>query len=153
MSKPTGMLGAEWGENADQVAMRIGASGSKWAPWTGGQDFEICACLDCEVNVYGMTGRVRLIRQGISLEGAQLEFTDCAAHWDALRKAISVAFGLPADGEGEPYQLWSSGEVVHLTHQPDNICVLVVAGLQFGKAYAAQLLSRGLRALLSSLQP
>lgn len=148
MMRPKGLLGIRWGDNAIQAATKVGLVCSEWKAWEGGHGFQVCEANDREVQVYGRAAYLRLVRSGEAIEGIQVTFSACAAQWSALRNAVIRDFVIAAD-EGEPYTVWTNGEVVRLARdRGDNTCQLTVAGPNFGKAYSQEQLRQGLNELL-----
>ncbi|APR84691.1 Hypothetical protein A7982_10040 [Minicystis rosea] len=143
-----GALGARWGDDAEATAARLGAPCRAWSPWRSATGFEVCENLDARVSVYGGQAHLRYYRRGPRLEGMAIRFVH--ARWPALRAAALADLplsGAAADA-GAPYEIFFDDSLVRVEPEPsDDGFTIVVAGPDFGKAYAAQLLGDGLGGL------
>lgn len=140
-SAPDGFLGVAWGDSSDTAEAQLGLSCNNWRDWGGGEGFEVCD--DGLRAVFEHPATTTLVRRGGALEGLQLRFEDCAAYRPDLMRGLRDELGTD---EGVTYQVWSSGEAVHLEQQgPD--CLLTVAGPAFGEAFQSYRMARGLGGL------
>lgn len=152
MRRPKGALGASWGEDAGEVAARLGVACLSWEAWAGGEGFETCLDTEHPVRTFGGEAFARLfVREG-GLAGVQLMFRGCDGRWNELRAAVRREFSLSSEAETDIYESWSSGEVIRLVNEGE-FCTLTIAGADFGKAYAAHSLAGGLGRLASGLRP
>jgi hypothetical protein len=152
MTQAKGWLGVKWGEDAAAAAARLGIACPKWEPWGGEQSYERCTDLNRRTMIYGVEGRLEVIRRGGSVEGIIAVFQSCTGHAKLL-DGVVAEFKVER-GSGEPYRSASSGEVVRLFRDPrDGTCEIVVTGAGFGKVYSEHLLRRGLGNLGGALQP
>lgn len=152
MGRPKGALGVRWGDDADEVAARLGVACPSREAWLGGEGFETCQDTDHVVRAFGGEAFARLVVREGRLAGLQLIFQNCSDRWDELRDAVRSEFGLSSEGETDIYETWSTGELIRFVNDGD-FCILTIAGTTFGKAYAANSLAGGLRRLASGLQP
>lgn len=154
MFSPQGAIGLKFGEDAGAAAARLSLRCEQWQPWEGGEGFEFCSDVTAPVQAFGSPSSVRLIRKGTELEAIELTFRNCAAQWSRLCNAVSEEFRLRPSTDADIYEIWSSGEVVHLAHdQRDDTCSLTVGSRRFGKVYRSYQLRQGLGSLGSSMRP
>ena len=153
-TKPRGILGLRFGADAAEAAARTNLRCEEWRPWEGGEGFDTCSDIASPVEAFGAQATIRLIRKNGKLEAVELTFRNCAEAWDRLSVAVASELHLnPADDTGI-YQVWRSGEVVHLApDRRDNTCTLTVGGAEFGTAFQSYQLRLGLAGLGSSMRP
>lgn len=152
--KPRGILGLHFGDDAGDSAARLNLHCTEWRPWEGAGAFEACSDMASPVEAFGFPAEVRLLRKDRILEAIELTFRNCAANWDRLRDAVLSEFHLSAPDDTGIYQVWSSGEIVHLERdRRDDTCTLTIGRGEFGRAYREYQLRRGLGALGRSMRP
>ena len=153
---PTGFLGLQWGDDAAEGARRIGLTCDRWEPWID-PAFETSMDLDhprAVLDVQGVVGLVRDSRK--QLVGVQVIYRDCATNdvlkrqlRDGLRRDLHVK----STDDALPYEVWPDHSLVRLATRRDGVCILTVAGPDFGKPYADQLVREGVSDLGSALTP
>jgi hypothetical protein len=149
--RPSGFLGARWGEETTTVTKRLQLDCPTWDAWIGEHGVEDCWSMHRPVEVYGRQGYVGVYRMQQRLEGIQVQFIDCdAAALNALDASVRKQFGIRRDeyDKGLPFAQYSDDSVVRLEgQQVDHTCLLPVAGPRFGKLWVSTGIAEGLSGL------
>jgi hypothetical protein len=154
---PQGLLGVTWGDDAAEAARKIGLVCDRWDPWTDSA-FETSIDLQHPRSVLGVEGVVRIVRvSGTQLDGVQVTYRNCASNdgqKQQLRTGLRNELHLQSPDVDVPYETWADHSLVHFITDPrDGTCTLTVAGPRWGKAFAAALLSDGVRNVGTAMTP
>lgn len=153
---PTGFLGLQWGDDAADGARRIGLTCDRWEPWID-PAFETSMDLDHPRPVLGVEGVVGLVRDSRKqLVGVQVIYRDCATNdvrKRQLRDGLRQDLQIKSTDDGLPYEVWPDRSLVRLATRRDGVCILTVAGPDFGKPYADQLVREGVGDVGTALAP
>ncbi len=154
MGKPKGAVGVRWGDKTETAAAQIGVACKQSEPSEDYPRFDICSDYAHSVQAFGRKAFIRVLSKDGRLAGLQFIFQNCTTRWDDLRDSVRREFDLSTRSKTDVYQTWSSGEVVHLSRdEQTQVCILTVAGPQFGPEYTRRRLASGLGEFASSLQP
>ena len=153
MNRPKHVLGIPWGSDAGHALAAFGLIGD-WQAWEGDDAFVTSTSRPDAVQAFGAAASMRLVAADGLLEGAQLNFRDCASRWTELRADVIAEYGLDGSVSSDLYEHWATGELVRLINdRRDDTCQLTVAGPRFGAAYARYLIRTGLARLGGALRP